>query len=344
MKGVNGEDIIIIEDVTPANSYRSTVKKLEQNKKEEKPVNEEFNKEVYVSLLHGYPPIKVFDMEEYQLANGMYGFRPKIDGFELEYIDNGYNEVFVTPINYLIDAVRTTYFRISEDLFSLLGVDNEDSSVKRIYGCNETRKTFLFLLRDALTEYTSFDGRILETRIEWLQSHGQKQYSNLTSNYGLYEYKFVPNFVEWLQCKIDHTRIILPFKTIVGEEALPNYMDSAKFAQNATTQLYYTRLSVGTVSYVCEYPFLYSIGPDGNFSEASAIFELKDPKTFEKVLALTIAKYVKRNLEVIQLPGTLVNYNFDNIISDLDQELGERKRWGQAIHYSNQWNQYNKTK
>lgn len=344
MKGVNGEDIVIIEDVTPVNSYHSTVKKLEQNKIEEKPVNEEFNKEVYVSLLHGYPPIKVFDMEEYQLANGMYGFKPQIDGLELKYIDNGYNNVFVTPISYLIDSVRTTYFRISEDLFSLFGVDNEDSSTRRIYGCNESRKTFLYLLREALTEYTSFDGRILETRIEWLHHLGQEQYSNLTTNYSLYKYRFEPNFVQWLRCEIDHTRIILPFKTIVGEEALPNYMDSAKFVQNASSQLYYTRLSTGTVSYVCEYPFIYSIGPDGNFSEASAIFELKDPRIFEKVLALTIAKYVKRNLEVIQLPGTLVNYNFDNIISELNEDLEQKKRMLLAVHYSNQWNQYNKTK
>ena len=344
MKGINGEEIVIVEDVTPVNSYHSTVKKLEQNKIEEKPVNKEFNKEVYVSLLHGYPPIKVFDMEEYQLANGMYGFKPQIDGLELKYIDNGYNNVFVTPINYLIDVVRTTYFRISEDLFSLFGVDNEDSTARRIYGCNESQKTFLFLLRDALTEYTSFDGRILETRIEWLHHLGQEQYSNLTTNYSLYKYRFEPNFIQWLRCEIDHTKIILPFKTIVGEEALPNYMDSAKFVQNASSQLYYTRLATGTVSYVCEYPFLYSIGPDGNFSEASAIFELKDPRIFEKVLALTIAKYVKRNLEVIQLPGTLVNYNFDSIISEINEDLEQKKRLLLAVHYSNQWNQYNKTK
>lgn len=338
MKGVNGEDIVIIEDVTPANSYHSTIKQPQQNEIEEKPINQEFKREVYISLLHNYPPIKIFDMEEYQLKNGLYAFKPQIDGFELEYINNEYNNVLVTPINYLIDAVRTIYFRISEDLFSLFGVDNEDSTTRRIYGCNESRKTFLFLLRDALIEYASFDGRILETRIEWLMKLGIEQYSNLGSQYSLYKYKFEPNFVQWLQCQIPHTEIILPFKSIVNQRLIPNYIESARFVQNATTQLFYSSLTSGVVSYVCEYPLIYSLGPDGNFSEASAVFELIDPKTFEKVLALKIAQYVKRNLEVIQLPGTLVNYNFDSIITELDQELSDRKKLGLAVHYSNMWN------
>lgn len=338
MKGINGQDIVIVEDVTPVNSYHSIIKQPEQNQIEEKPVNEEFNKEVYVSLLHNYSPIKIFDMKEYQLRNGLYGFKPEIDGFELKYIDNGYNEVLVTPINYLIDAVRTIYFRISEDLFSLFGVDNEDSTARRVYGCSESRKTFLYLLREALIEYTNFDGRILETKIEWLHRLGVEQYSNLGSQHSFYKYKFEPNFIQWLRCEIEHTQIILPFKAIVDQRLMPNYVDTAKFIQNVTSQLYYTSLTSGIVSYICEYPFIYSLTPDGNFSEASAIFELKDPKTFEKVLALTIARYVKRNLEVIQLPGTLVNYNFDAVISELDQEISERKKLGLAVHYSNMWN------
>lgn len=344
MKGINGEDIVVIEDVTPVNSYHATVKKKEQNKVEEKLVEKEFNKEVYVSLLHNYPPIKIFDMEEYQLANGLYGFKPQIDGLELKYIDNGYNEVFVTPINTLIDNIRTIYFRIAEDLFALFGVDKEDSSARRIYGCNESTKTFILLLREALSEYSSFDGRILETRIEWLRPLGHEQFTNLSGQFSLHKYKFEPNFIRWLRCEIDHTKIILPYKTIVAEEAAPNFMDTSKFVQHAASQLYYTRLSAGVVSYICEYPFIYSIAPDGKFSEASAIFELKDPRIFEKVLALTIAKYVKRNLDMIQLPGNLVNYNFDAVISELDQDIGDHKRLSYAIHITNQWNQYNKTK
>lgn len=346
MKGINGEDIVILEDVTPVNSYQNTIKKAEQNKIFEKPVDEEFKRVVYVSMLHQYPPIKVFDMEEYQTTHGLYGFRPKQDGLELEYIDNGYNEVLITSLNYIIEVIKTTYFRISEDLFSLFGVDSEDSSVRRTYGVNESMKTFLFLLRDALTYYSSFDGRILTTRIEWLKNEGTAAYYNNQNLQGMCQFKFVPNFVQWLRCEegIDHTRIILPFKTIVSQEALPNYANSSRFAQNATSQTFYSYLNFGNLNYVCEYPFIYSLDPDGRFSEASAVFELKNPSMFIKVLALYIAKYVKRNLEVIQLPGTLVSYNFDTVISDLQDEVDNYRKIGQAIHISNMWNPYSKSK
>ena len=345
MTGINNEEIKEEEiiDLTPKTRIQYD-RKPEQDIIQEKQPLEKHNKCVYVSMQPMYPPIKVFDMKEYE-ADGRNIFVPY--DFMPFYIDSRYRDVSVITFDFLISNVMTLYFRLSNDLFTLLGPDHRDETMLRTYGVNHSRATFLILLRDALTEYANIDGKTLYTQYSWLQYLGIADFVNDSSMKNLYKYRFIPNWVEWMRGDADITeeKVILPFRIVHNIESYLAYDNSARFAQDAGSQTFYSYKRGNAIcSYICDYPFMYSVNAEGNFTESSAIYELKDPKLFEMIFAKTIATYVKRNLEMIQLPGNLVNFNFDNLIQELNTRLEGEYQLAKAESVSQFWNPYNQTK
>ena len=342
MKGLNNEEIIV-EDLTPIEE--NDIKQPDQDVIVDEEPEENFNKQVFASMMHAYPPLKIFDLKEIEVGQNSY-FIPKLETNELEFVDNRYCDVSIVTFNTLIDNIKSLYFRISEDLFSLLDVDYEDNTMQRDYGCKSSRKTFILLLKDALIEYTKADSRILETRMEWLKSLGTVQYTHNSANYTMYKFKFIPNWIEWIRglSNIKEEEVILPFKRIINVEAVPNFGNDSNYAQNSSTQTFYSYRNVGVVSYICEYPFIYSITPEGNFSNSSAVFEVRRPKLLELILAKKIAMHIKRNVNMIQLPGTLVNYNFDDLIQELNDMIQPYSRLSYAESISNYWNRDSRNK
>lgn len=348
MNDINNKSIlegVEIKDLTPQSEEILTANlKPYQDKIEEKPVEKVFNPVVYVSMQHEYPPIKVLDMTT-DIYEGAEVFVPT--EFLHDYKDSRYRGTSLLSFNYLIDNLTTLYFKMSGDLFSLLGPDNADETAMRIYGVQGSRKTFLVLLREALAEYANIDGKTLYTSLEWLEDLGIESDTTRSSLNCLRKYRFKPNWIEWMRGNpaITEDRVILPFRIVKQAESYMGFNNSTRFAQNASSQTFYTYLTgISVCSYICDYPFIYSMDANGNFVDASAIFELKDPKFFELIFARVIAYYVKRNLDLIQLPGNVVSFNFDNLIQELNDKIQGYSEIAIAESVANFWNPYNATK
>ena len=344
--GLDGQEQEII-DLTPKQKQPIITydRKPYQDNIQDKPPEEPYTPVVYASMQHSYPPIKILDMKVDFLGDQPI-YVPK--DYQPDYIDSRYRGTSLISINYLISQLVSLYFRNSGDLFSLLGPDKRDETAMRMYGTHSSRKTFIVLLREALHEYAGIDHKVLYTRVDWLEKEGVVHDTNRAATKSFYKYRFNPNWVDWIRghSGITEDRVLLPFVFVIEEQSsYYSYSNSARFAQSAANQTFYSYLNgTSVISYICEYPFLYSIGPDGNFTDASAIFELKDPKFFELIMARTIAMYVKRSLDVIQLPGNVVNFNFDTLIQELNDKIAGYTDIVLAESISGAWNPYNQTK
>lgn len=323
------------------------IRQPEQDNIVEEPVKELPNQVVYVSMQHMYPPIEVFNLKEF---NSNFGpvFTPtdSFEGVEKLYINNRYRDVVLLRFNELINIMKSKYFKITEDLFSLLGPDKSVETSLREYEIKSSRKTFLYLLREALREYTDCDGKILYTRFDWLEYQGPVHVGNHSSALNLHKYRFVPNWVDWMRgdASITEEKVILPFTLITEQSAFQFYAQSHRFSQNVATQTFYSRQYGASIcEYVAEYPFIYSFDVNGDFTDASAIFELKDTYLFELIFARVIARFIKRNLDIIQLPGNIVSFNLDNLIQELNERIEPRVADCISAFLSGQWNSYNAT-
>lgn len=343
MKSLDGNKEVELKDVTPV------IRQPEQDNVKDNVIQGYKNHVVYVSMQHLYPPIKVFDLFEFESNHFGQVYTP-YDSFEkIEdlYINNRYRDVVLLRFNDLIDALRTKYFRISEDLFSLFGPDYEDETSLRNYGVKASRRTFIYLLREALEEYSNCDGKVLYTRFSWLKSEGSSYETNHSSGRNLMKYKFIPNWVDWMRGVSDITeeRVILPFRLILDQQLYNFLGNNQRFAQNYAAQTFYSYYAGDALcSYVSEYPFIYSIDSTGNFTDASAIFELNDPFLFELIFARVIARYIKRNLDIIQLPGNVVSFNLDNLLQELSERIDPKVEDAFAAYIAGQWNAMNNTK
>lgn len=342
--GLDGQEKEVI-DLTPKTDITFDYdRKPYQNIIEEEPPKEIYKPIVYASMQHSYPPVKIFDMNEVEINDSSY-FLPKL--YQPDFFDSRYRGTSLISFNFLIDELTTLYFRNVGNVLTLLGPDKKDETALRIYGTHSSRKTFIVLLREALHEYAGIDTKVLYTKIGWLKNEGMIPDNNKGPMKTLRKYRFVPNWIDWITGSSDITedKVILPFIAIYDQQTAMYFHNSSRFEQSAVNQTFYTYLTgESVIGYACEYPFLYSIGPDGEFTDASAIFELKDPKFFEMVFARVIANYVKRSLDMIQLPGNVANFNFDNMIQELNDKIQGYTNIAAAETVSGFWNAHNPTK
>ena len=190
-----------------------------------------------------------------------------------------------------------------EDIYSLLGITKEQ-------GCYN----FKLLIEKSIREYCEYHAAVLELKLP-------------TNN----EYTFIDNFDQYLSGEITEDEIqLIPIGiSRIGK----TYFVSASYWQYRLPKLIPRYPSGGTWSnaicvYFAAHPVRLTIGPDGDFTEDSAVYILDTVRNddFLYFLNLNVGNSIRRVSNSVDMP-LQVNYmaSLDQAISDYQTKVDDVK-------------------
>jgi len=218
-------------------------------------------------------------------------------------------------LNDLQAMVRRRCFPFVPDLYSLLGMTPNGDRTDGL-------QNFADIIKESLQEFQEYDSRIVDARIENIENG---------------KFVFVDNFFDYIDTKIPFDKTYIKPRTIIHFTNMFGFYSSVKtsnyFRYEQTSGAFECTWSTIRVKYFIDYPYRAILNEaHTGFTEDSGAYLISDRDQFEHIVCLHVMNRIAEYSEMIQLPGFVINLNFQTQKARLEESVANDRARSSALY------------